>query len=275
MEDVLFKLLGMRRADGSLTEASVVPFLMRRLAEVSDVIPLIDSAGNLHYDLCSDRSHRTLFVAHTDTVHHKGGTNRYALMPDSVHAVDQPLGADDAAGVAILCTMIEYGIPGYYIFTRGEECGGRGSKYLANEWDETLEQFDRAIAFDRRGTSDVITHQFGGECCSNEFAEALSDALNASDSLLYMPSDRGVYTDTAEFTELIPECTNISAGYFAEHSDQEWLDLNHWRALRDACLMIEWDALPTVRQLYVEEVYVDPFQAFDPEFDDPDFFYQK
>jgi len=34
-----------------------------------------------------------------------------------------------------------------------------------------------------------------------------------------------VYTDTAEFTDIIPECTNRSVGYAREHTQEESLDL--------------------------------------------------
>jgi hypothetical protein len=41
------------------------------------------------------------------------------------------LGADDAAGVWLLCEMIRAGIPGLYVFHRNEERGGRGAEFFA------------------------------------------------------------------------------------------------------------------------------------------------
>ena len=130
-----------------------------------------------------------------------------------------------------------------------------GATYVAEHDADLLREFDRAIAFDRRGVSDVITHQGYGRCCSDVFGEALSDALNyqSFDKLLYMPSDAGVYTDTAEFVDIIPECTNISCGYMYEHSDREELDVDHLVALANSVCRIDWDALPTDRDPSVKE----------------------
>jgi hypothetical protein len=84
------------------------------------------------------------------------------------------------------------------------------------------------------------------------FADALSDALS-DEVLMYAPDDTGVYTDTAEFVGIIPECTNISVGYRNEHTTNETLDLVHLRALIVRVLGIDWDALPTDRDPTVYE----------------------
>jgi len=142
--------------------------------------------------------------------------------------------------------LIYANVPAYYIFTVGEECGGIGARSVSTD-TELLAQFDRAIAFDRRGIDSVITHQGYGRCCSDEFAQALSDALNAEETLMYLPDNTGVYTDTAEFVDTIPECTNISVGYASEHSPNESLDIMHYRALAERVVNIDWDGLPTKR----------------------------
>jgi hypothetical protein len=64
---------------------------------------------------------------------------------------------------------------------------------------------------------------------------------------MYLGDDTGVYTDTAEFVDVIPECTNISVGYMHEHSDKEELNIHHFVALADAVLTVPWDSLPTTR----------------------------
>jgi hypothetical protein len=212
-----------------------------------------DAAGNLHVDTRVSPLNRTLFVAHVDTVHRKEGPNKIAQTPTYWYADGAALGADDGAGVAMLMHLMYSGVPAYYIFTQGEECGGIGAAYLAKHWGEGLAEFDRAIAFDRRGIDSVITHQGRGRCCSDAFADALSAALNADDTLMYLPDNTGVYTDTAEFIEVIPECTNISVGYYHEHSDKESLDIIHFQALADRVALIDWDSLPTDRDPTVVE----------------------
>lgn len=250
---MLFKTLdaalSLRRPHGSAQVAELLLWLMANLPE--DLECRIDAAGNMHVDARTDVNHRTLFIAHVDTVHRTGGDNKINKTDTkwSAGMKDQCLGADDGAGVAMLMHLMHSGIPGYYIFSQGEECGGIGAKFLADFDDATLLQFDRAIAFDRKGIDSVITHQFGGRCCSDAFALALSLALNtASDDALFLaPDNTGVYTDTAEFTGLISECTNISIGYDGAHGDKESIDVVYLQMLADAVVQINWDNLPTER----------------------------
>jgi hypothetical protein len=206
----------------------------------------IDEVGNLHVDARVDATHRTLFVAHVDTVHREDGANKIRKTASKWYADDAVLGADDGAGVAMLMHMLCGGVPAYYVFTQGEECGGIGAKHLSKDV-ALLSQFDRAIAFDRRGIDSVITHQGYGRCCSDSFAQALADELSSGNVLMYLGDDTGVYTDTAEFVDTIPECTNISIGYMHEHTQKEELNITHFTALADAVLNVAWDALPTDR----------------------------
>jgi hypothetical protein len=220
----------------------------------------MDAFGNVHLDARTAPEHRTLFVAHTDTVHTRQGFQRVAFdaARQVFHTTGECLGADDGAGVLVLLHLIRNNVPGYYIFTRCEERGGQGAKYLVDYHADLLADFDRAIAFDRRGTSSIITHQGFGRCCSDIFAETLSE-LMSSDYLMYAPDDTGVYTDTAEFVDIIPECTNISVGYLNEHRPHETLDAIHLFDLLDQVLQIPWDALPVAREPF-EDDYLDQYQ---------------
>jgi hypothetical protein len=214
----------------------------------------LDAVGNLHVDNRIDATNRTLFVAHVDTVHREMGPNKIRKTKSKWYADGAPLGADDGAGCAMLMHLIHNHTPAYYIFTQGEECGGIGAGYLAEHYPALLNQFSRAIAFDRRGIDGVISHQGYGRCCSDGFAQALSDALNAGDdNLMYLPDDTGIYTDTAEFIDIIPECTNISVGYDHEHSVNEELDIYHLTNLAKAVLKVQWDLLPTQRDPLIPE----------------------
>lgn len=212
-----------------------------------------DAAGNLHIDARVDATSRTLFVAHVDTVHRETGPNKIRKTQGMWYADGACLGADDGAGCALLMHMLHAHIPGYYIFTQGEERGGIGSKFLVDTNAALLGEFDRAIAFDRRGIDSVITHQGWGRCCSDAFAQGLADALGADEVLMYLGDDTGVYTDTAEFVDIIPECTNVSVGYEHEHSDRETLDMHHFAALAAAVIKVKWDELPTERDPSVPE----------------------
>ena len=219
----------------------------------------LDVVGNLHVDNRTHSGNKTLFVAHVDTVHRKTGANKIRKTKTMWYADGAALGADDGVGCALLMHLLHAGVPGYYVFTQAEEVGGIGAKHLAREYPQLLAEFDRAIAFDRRGTDSVISHQGWGRCCSDVFAQGLADALNSGcDEFMYSPDDTGVYTDTAEFVNIIPECTNISCGYAHEHSDREQLDIEHFDQLAAAVLTIDWDALPVDRDpTFVEPDLID------------------
>lgn len=237
-------MLGMKRPHDGANERNALGVILRSIPDHAQWT--FDEAGNLHIDCRADASNRTLFTAHVDTVHGVDGPNKIRKTESAWFADGSQLGADDGTGISLLMHMMLTGVKAYYLFTVGEECGGIGASHVGQHNTALLSEFDRAIAFDRRGSSDVITHQSGGRCASDIFAEALSDALN-DHGMLYMPCDGGVYTDTAEFTDTIAECTNISCGYAREHSQEEAQDIGHLQALADAVVAIDWDALPTHR----------------------------
>lgn len=252
--------LSMKRPHNGLGEKNMLAHvLLTCTTHAPDARWTYDADGNLHIDTRTAPHHRTLFVAHVDTVHRDDGHNHIRKTDSVWYAAGSQLGADNGAGVAIAVHLLGCGTPGRYVFTVGEEPGGIGASALARRDPALLRQFDRAITFDRRGTSSVITHQ-GARCCSDAFAEALCAQL-CDRGLLYMPDDSGVYTDTAEFVDDIGECTNISVGYEREHSDVEALDILHFQALAIAAATIDWDSLPAVRVAGTHEAnsYADAF----------------
>lgn len=259
---VLNKLLSTKRPHGSETNKRITEWLRTQLPFQLAKTAFYDGAGNLHVDNRSLASHRTLFVAHVDTVHRTEGKNKINKTKTHWYAKGDVLGADDGAGVALLFHLIWSNIPGYYVFTQGEERGGVGARYLAEKMPTLLHEFDRAIAFDRRGIDSIITHQGWGRCCSDEFGDALADALMLhNDNLMMLTDDTGVYTDTAEFTDIIPECTNISVGYDREHTQAESLDLVHYQQLSSAVVQVDWDNLPTSRDPSVAETKYDDYAS--------------
>lgn len=219
-----------------------------------------DAHGNIHVSVGHSA---TLFCAHTDTVHREDGRVSVARAGGTLAARASCLGADDAVGVYVLRRMIQARVPGYYLFTYGEERGGIGARAAARaDWSG----YARAVAFDRRGRSEVITHQIGRRCASDTFARALADAL----ALGHQLSARGIYTDTAEFAHVIPECVNIAAGYTAEHTPHETVSVPYVLRLARAACRVDWEGLPTVRGLgeTAHNAYCDlcghPFTKLEP-----------
>jgi hypothetical protein len=159
------------------------------------------------------------------------------------------LGADCKAGVVIMLYMIENKIPGLYYFFLGEEVGCVGSKKVANKHTtDPIPGITKVVSFDRRGTDSVITYQSNGRCCSDEFAEELAKELNNNDNTFnYKIDPTGVYTDSAQFIRVYPECTNISVGYYSEHTYRERQDITHLIKLAEACTKVNWTSLPVKR----------------------------
>ena len=215
----------------------------------------VDSFGNYVIEvLKADGGHSSMaFTAHTDTVHKVEGKQQLVLAGDLVYVDTKKspdatcLGSDDTTGIYILLSMIDARIPGTYFFFRGEERGGLGSSYMSKHLSIFLDyslDLRKMVSFDRKGDGDVITHQSYGRCCSNEFARSLAADLSEGQYLEYIPDDSGIYTDSAEFVDLIDECTNLSVGYYHEHTNTEMQDLFHLDGLLTQILKIDWEALP-------------------------------
>jgi hypothetical protein len=162
------------------------------------------------------------------------------------------LGADDKAGVVILLNLIENKVPGLYYFFIGEESGLVGSRGILGKNPEKFKKYKRCIAFDRRDYGSVITKQMGKTCCSDEFANELIKELGRN-GMKYKQDPFGIYTDSAVFTEIIPECTNLSVGYFNEHSSEEVQNITYLESLAKATVGIKWEELPTVREPLVTD----------------------
>ena len=215
-----------------------------------------DEFGNYFYKVGDSRS---IFAAHLDTVSKDYVTVTHVFDGNLIKTDGKTtLGADDKAGITVLLWMIKNNVPGLYYFFIGEEVGCIGSGNAAKNMDFShinpipksgfyKGNYDRIISFDRRDVGSVITFQSSSRCCSDDFADALCQELNQTRKMSYKKDTGGVYTDSAEFTHLVPECTNISVGYYKEHTTNESQDIIHLTNLADACVKVDWEKLPTKR----------------------------
>lgn len=217
---------------------------------VSDVMTLLfpediekDKHGNYFYKIGNSR---TIFASHIDTVSKEYISVVTEIEGNIVRSDGKTnLGADDKAGMTVMLWMIRNKIPGLYYFFIGEEVGCIGSGLVA-KYEDIRGNYDRVISFDRRGTDSIITYQSSSRCCSDKFADSLARELNKS-GMFYLKDKNGVYTDSAEFTDIVPECTNISVGYYNEHTKNEYQDLKHLEKLAIACTKVDWESLPVER----------------------------
>ncbi len=221
-----------------------------------------DEFGNLWIQIGEETN--CMFTSHLDTASHDKVCVTH-VFKDNFIGTDGTsiLGADDKAGVTIMLYMIQNKVPGLYYFFLGEERGCIGSKKLANKMKiEKFESIKKVISFDRRDVDSVITFQSSSRCCSEEFAKELSRQLNEGSRLEksidlnfnYDCDPTGVYTDSYQFMEIFPECTNISVGYYSEHTKSEKQDILHLEKLAKTCLLIDWENLPVKRNPNEKEI---------------------
>lgn len=214
------------------------------------IFPLLskDEYGNYFYEIGESN---TIFTSHLDTVTKEQKFVNHVIEDKFIKTDGNSiLGADDKAGVTVLLTMIKHDVPGLYYFFIGEEVGCIGSG-LASV-NKKFKEYKKMVSFDRRGESSVITHQSWVRTCSDKFANALCEQFS-NQGMKYRIDNTGVYTDSAEFTEVISECTNISVGYYNEHTTTEKQNLEHLTDLCNACIGIKWQDLPSTRNVNVKE----------------------
>ena len=245
-------------------EEEVVPF-------ISNVGLEKDQFGN-YYKIVGKSE--TMFTSHLDTADRKKSkvvlysemdNNQEHLMSDGTTI----LGADDKAGVAVMLYMIAHNIPGVYYFFIGEERGGIGSGKVSSIFEtvEHLKGMKRCISFDRRNYYSIITEQLGMECCSEKFAQALAEQYN-SKGMKFSLDPTGIYTDSASFIDQIPECTNISVGYFDEHTTKESQNITYLEKLAKASVQVKWEELPTDKKIGIDEDILAQYGKFISDFKD-------
>lgn len=224
-----------------------------------------DKFGN-YYKIIGSVNPQTMFTSHLDTADREQKVvNLFSKQENGDEIIytdgDSILGADDKSGVVVMLYMMAHNIPGLYYFFIGEERGGIGSNALSAEFDryDYLKNIKRCISFDRRKTISVITSQLGRVCCSNQFGTALCGEYSKSGINLSL-DPTGVYTDSASFLDEIPECTNISVGYENEHTGRELQNMTYLDKLCKASLNVNWNSLPTVRKVGMNQIVVSKYR---------------
>lgn len=226
----------------------------RSRTEEEFIARYIDTVPGMYADAYGNRllvspGSKILISCHTDSVHRMGGKQAVTVSRDGVASLggnekqSNCLGADDAAGIYAALRMIDAGVKATFIFHRDEEIGGRGSSWLADNYGKWISAFDLCLALDRRGTQDVIVTQQWDKCASDEFAATLADELGMGHG-----AADGIFTDSANYTDLIPECSNLSIGYQNEHTVIETLDLHYLHAVTEKLIGVNWNAVAVVRE---------------------------
>lgn len=244
------------------TEEEVMKYMPQDLTK--------DEFGN-YYKIVGDGGD-TMFTSHLDTASRtkdRVTLISYTKGKDEFICTDGTsiLGADDKSGVAVMLYMMAHNVPGVYFFFYGEERGGIGSgKVSVNHTKYPfLKKMKKCVSFDRRNYYSVITAQMSVECCSDEFATSLCQELNKSGLKLNL-DPTGVFTDSANFTDIIQECTNVSVGYFNEHTHDEVQNISYLERLAKACVEADWGKLVVKRRVGFDDELMGKYSKFVEEF---------
>jgi hypothetical protein len=208
-----------------------------------------DNIGNYYVIVGNSK---TLFTTHLDTYSVKYEKVNHIIDNDWIKTDKSTiLGGDNKNGTTILLYLISKNIPGTYYFFIGEEpilSGGiYGSRSLFQKNPNFLKKYNKAIAFDRKQTGSIVTRQLARQCCSNEFADYLISEFKKN-GLNFQKDSNAYYTDTASFLDIIPEITNISAGGWGEHTNNEKTLITYVESVALAASKINWENAPIIRE---------------------------
>lgn len=260
-QKTLLKFLSTVRPARTVGEEAHVATIIK-LAEKLGYEPYQDAHGNIVVDNLGSSSaqSRVMFTSHTDSIHRNATHTTQKFKRDgdivTIDLAKTPestcLGADDATGNYIMLRLLQAGVKGVYVFFRDEEIGGLGSNYFATNPKAMplIEQLTHCISFDRMGYDSIITHQMYGRCASDMFAVELGKRIKEADptgTLDLFADPTGSFTDSANFADLISECSNISVGYFKQHTVKESQDIGFVEKLTTALEKVDWETLPAHR----------------------------
>ena len=154
-----------------------------------------------------------LLVAHLDTVHKELPTI-YFDQEKRVLWAPQGIGGDDRCGVYAILNIIETCKP-YVLFTTDEEIGGVGAEKFTKEVD-LKNEINFAIEIDRRGLNQAVFYN----CGNTEFQDFILSY--GFDEEFGSFSDISVLSPAYDFASV-----NLSAGYYNEHTNYEYIVLDH------------------------------------------------
>lgn len=174
-----------------------------------------DSFGNI-YNL-EDES-LPILNAHMDSVQNDidEQLNKFIRIRDGILSGYGVIGGDDKCGIYAILEVLKT-TKVNFILTIGEEIGCQGiNSFMMNN---DLSNFPYALTLDRYGSGDIICHY--NEYGVKEFEEAIHKIGRPYG---FSPA-KGVYSDADYLNEDL-SCANISVGYYAHHTKNEYVVLS-------------------------------------------------
>lgn len=252
----------------SKQEHKVREYLYPKLERLVDTVT-IDSYGNLLgvKKVGNGDGAVVMLSAHMDTVYNVERDRKLIFTDDIIMSDKGALGADDRAGITIILSVLENiedtGFNGTIkvAFSREEEIGCIGADKMNPEFYSDV---DLAIVVDRRGNRDIVVNGAGMPFCTNDvkmFMNEVADSTHMKNWLCVM----GGVSDAVVFAENGINSINVSAGYYNEHTDLEYVSVAD---MVDSISLIK-QTLSMINDYYHEFSELDIFYVdFDSEFDD-------
>jgi len=210
-------------------EASMSIFIASFLK--SENIPYtVDLYGNIL--VSKGEGMRPCFCAHLDTVHmYRNGFNVYSEKDKEhnriyLYAEDEKedrvgIGGDDKCGIFVCLELLRI-VPNIkVVFFTSEESGGTGSNNISLTFFKDCTFLG---GIDRWNGHDFINSYMGDRTISKAFAADLRPILDAYE----YEFASGLFTDcfNVQQRKIGISCFNLSCGYYAHHSDKEYVDTN-------------------------------------------------
>jgi len=225
MRKQLIKLLNIHGVSGN--ETQVRKYLQPILTHFMDNVG-IDSYGNLLAEkkIGTGIGATVLLSAHMDTVKGVFADRKLIIDGDVISSDKGALGADDRAGIAIIMEVLRniesLSFNGVIkvAFSREEEIGCVGSKKIDPKWYSDV---DLAIVVDRKGNRDIVVGCWDA-FCSDAVGLFFEEASKMQD--MDWKAVEGGISDAVTFSENGVNSVNLSAGYYKEHTENEYVVLS-------------------------------------------------
>lgn len=222
LKDQLMELLNIYAP--SKEEAPVRKYLVPIL-KMSEFSVNIDEYGNILAEkkIGTGKGATVLLSAHMDTVSNVYPDRELLDDGDIIISSKGALGADDRAGIAIILAVLrnldQISFDGVIkiAFSREEEIGCVGAKMIDLEWYSNV---DLAIVVDRRGNNNIVVGCMDA-FCSDAVGTFVEECAKMSD--MDWNAIEGGISDATVFSKNGINSINLSAGYYNEHTEREYV----------------------------------------------------
>ncbi len=212
--------------------------LLKQLLQINEnqVFDLILSIVKKHYinQVYYRRNHYIFakgekdicLISHTDTLRDERSPIEIIDNNNIIRAEDDILGEDDRTGVSMMLELINEENKPSLLFCNGKERNYTGVRKFIEDFyyfpDKKVSLF---IELDRRGENDAVTY--------NEISKLFLEEYKFYEKFGFR-STSGSKSDIYYLTDFynIPS-VNLSAGFFNEHSSDEYIDLKIYRKIKE------------------------------------------